>query len=591
MKNFKLFTKSQIQQLAGIYRFILPYRWSFLIGMIGLVFSSLTLLSFPLISGELLDVAAGNESWLSDNVNVIALCLLGVFLVQSIFSFIRVYFFAQVNEKSSADIRRALYQKLITLPIAFYVQHRTGELLSRITSDISLLQNTFSVTLAEFLRQIATLLIGTIVIVSMAPKLTGFMFATFPLLIIAALFFGRYIRRLTKKTQDQLAESSTIVEETLQAIRAVKAFTSEAREVHRYRSAIDQVVNTALRAARYRGLFVSFIIFVLFGGIVAVLWYGASLVQQNAITIGDLISFILYTTLIGGSIAGLGDLYGQLQRALGASERVLDILAEESELTLDSELTPPLPSDAISGSIHIQNVFFNYPSRSDITVLKSVSLKISSGEKVALVGHSGAGKSTLAQLLLRYYPFQAGNIIIDNQPIQSYSFTELRHHIGLVPQEVILFGGTIEENIAYGNANASFDQIKHAAQQANAIDFIESFPDGFATVVGERGIQLSGGQRQRIAIARVILKDPAILILDEATSSLDAESEALVQEALERLMEDRTTIVIAHRLATIRKVDRIYVMKNGQIVESGTHQQLYQLDQNYRNLVELQMLT
>ncbi|MGD1891945.1 MAG: ABC transporter ATP-binding protein [Cyclobacteriaceae bacterium] len=591
MKKFKLFNKFQWEQLAGIYRFILPYRWSFLIGMIGLVFSSLTLLSFPLISGELLDVAAGNESWLSNNISVIAFCLLGIFLIQSIFSFIRVYFFAQVNEKSSADIRIDLYQKLIKLPIAFYDRHRTGELLSRITSDISLLQNTFSVTLAEFLRQIATLLIGTIVIVSMAPKLTGFMFATFPLLIIAALFFGRYIRRLTKKTQDQLAESSTIVEETLQSIRAVKAFTSEVREVHRYRSAMDQVVSTALRAARYRGLFVSFIIFVLFGGIVVVLWYGASLVQQNTITIGDLISFVLYTTLIGGSIAGLGDLYGQIQRALGASERVLDILAEEPELTLPTVSSPPLPSDAIDGSIAIQNVSFSYPSRSDITVLNNISIQITSGEKVALVGHSGAGKSTLAQLLLRYYPFQKGDITIDGQPIQNYNFTQLRHHIGLVPQEVILFGGTIEENITYGNAHASFDQIKQAAQQANALDFIESFPDGFATVVGERGIQLSGGQRQRIAIARAILKNPAILILDEATSSLDAESEALVQEALERLMEGRTTIIIAHRLATIRKVDKIYVMKNGQVSESGTHQQLYQLDQDYRNLVELQMLS
>lgn len=590
MKNFKLFTKSQLQQLAGIYRFILPYRWSFLIGMIGLIFSSLTLLSFPLISGELLDVAAGNESWLSDNINVIALCLLGIFLVQSIFSFIRVYFFAQVNEKSSADIRRALYQKLITLPIAFYDQHRTGELLSRITSDISLLQNTFSVTLAEFLRQIATLLIGTIVIVSMAPKLTGFMFATFPVLIIAALFFGRYIRRLTKKTQDQLAESSTIVEETLQAIRAVKAFTSEVREVLRYGFTMDQVVNTALKAALYRGLFVSFIIFVLFGGIVAVLWYGASLVQQNTITIGDLISFILYTTLIGGSIAGLGDLYGQIQRALGASERVLDILAEDPELTLPSKSTTSYQFNSINGNIRFENVSFNYPSRTDITVLKNINLEIHSGEKIALVGHSGAGKSTLAQLLLRFYPVKEGVVTINNKPIQDYSFTELRQNIGLVPQDVILFGGTIEENIGYGRDKASYDQIREAAEKANALNFIESFPDGFSTMVGERGIQLSGGQRQRIAIARAILKDPAVLILDEATSSLDAESEALVQQALERLMEDRTTIVIAHRLATIRKVDRIYVMKNGRIVESGTHQQLYQLDQDYRNLVELQML-
>ena len=272
MKNINSLNKDQFKRLAGIYRFILPYKWQFALGMIGLVFSSLTLLSFPLISGELLDVASGNESWLSNNLNVIALCLLAVFFVQSIFSFIRVYFFAKVNENSSADIRLALYQKLITLPLRFYDAHRTGELISRITSDISLLQNTFSVTLAEFLRQIATLLIGTIVIVSMAPSLTGFMFATFPFLIVAAIVFGRYIRRLTKKTQDQLADSSVIVEETLQAIRAVKAFTSELREIARYRTSVDKVVATALKAALFRGLFVAFIIFVLFGGIVAVLW-------------------------------------------------------------------------------------------------------------------------------------------------------------------------------------------------------------------------------------------------------------------------------------------------------------------------------
>ncbi|MEQ9439937.1 MAG: ABC transporter transmembrane domain-containing protein [Cyclobacteriaceae bacterium] len=591
MKKFALINKSQLKQLAGIYHFIIPYKWQFIIGMIGLVFSSLTLLSFPLISGELLDVASGNKSWLSDNINVIALCLLAVFLVQSVFSFIRVYFFAQVNEKSSADIRRALYQKLITLPIAFYDQHRTGELISRITSDISLLQSTFSVTLAEFLRQIATLLIGTIVIVSMAPKLTGFMFATFPILIVLAMIFGRYIRRLTKQTQDQLAASSVIVEETLQAIRAVKAFTSELFEAHRYQKAIDQVVNTALKAARFRALFVSFIIFVLFGGIVGVLWYGASLVQQDLITIGDLISFILYTTLIGGSIAGLGDLYGQIQRAIGASERVLDILAEESELIPSPAPLAPHSELSLKGNIQVQHISFAYPMRSDVTVLKDISFQINSGEKIALVGHSGAGKSTLAQLLLQYYPVQEGEILIDDRPIQDFNLTQLRQQIGLVPQEVILFGGTIRENISYGKEGAPFALIEDAARQANAFDFIESFPEGFDTLVGERGIQLSGGQRQRIAIARAILKDPSILILDEATSSLDAESEFLVQQALERLMQNRTTIIIAHRLATIRKVDRIYVLKNGQVVEAGTHEQLYASAQDYRNLVELQMLS
>lgn len=425
----------------------------------------------------------------------------------------------------------------------------------------------------------------------MAPKLTGFMFATFPILIILAMIFGKYIRRLTKQTQNQLAASSVIVDETLQAIRAVKAFTSELFEINRYQSSINEVVSTALKAARYRALFVSFIVFVLFGGIVTVLWYGAYLVQQGAITIGDLISFILYTTLIGGSIAGLGDLYGQIQRAMGASERVLDILSEEAELTPSSQQSSLNLNKTIQGTISINNVSFAYPTRLDVTVLKNISLEIKAGEKIALVGPSGAGKSTLAQLLLRYYPIQEGNILIDDRLIQDFPLTELRLQIGLVPQEVILFGGTIRENIGYGQNNPSLEAIKDAADQANALKFIEEFPEGFDTLVGERGIQLSGGQRQRIAIARAILKNPSILVLDEATSSLDAESEFLVQQALERLMQNRTTIVIAHRLATIRKVDRIYVVKHGQIVESGSHAELYEAAQDYRNLVDLQMLS
>ena len=579
--------KEGFKKLAGIYRFIIPYRGKFIIGIIGLLLSSLTLLAFPYLSGQLLDVAAGNTSQFSDNINTIALGLLGLFLVQSIFSFMRVYFFAQVNERSTADIRVTLYRQLMSLPLIFYDQHRTGELISRITADVSLLQSTFSVTLAEFLRQVATLIIGTAIIGFMAPKLTGFMLATFPILVISGIIFGRYIRKLSKLTQDQLAASNVIVEETLQAVQAVKSFTSELFEIDKYSKALNKVVNTALRAAVFRGLFISFVVFVLFGGIVAVIWYGASLVQSGAITIGELISFILYTTLIGGSIAGLGDLYGQLQRAFGASERILSILDEEGELdTTNTMLRPPL---SIQGNITFQNVSFAYPSRSDVTVLKGIDLNIEPGEKVALVGHSGAGKSTITQLLLRFYQTNQGKILVDGRDIQSYDLISYRQHIGIVPQEVLLFGGTIQENIAYGKQDATPEEIREAARLANALDFIESFPEGLQTLVGERGVKLSGGQRQRVAIARAILKNPEILILDEATSSLDAESESLVQQALDTLMENRTTIIIAHRLATIRKVDRIYVLRNGKIVESGTHDELYDLDQSYRNLVKLQM--
>jgi ABC transporter fused permease/ATP-binding protein len=584
----KKLNRESLNSLLGIYQFILPYRWQFMVGIVSLLLSSLTLLSFPLISGELLDVASGSGSWMGDNINNIALILLGVFLVQSIFSFIRVYFFAQVNEKSMADVRLSLYSKLMSLPMTFYDTHRTGEIISRITADVSLLQNTFSTTLAEFLRQIATLLIGTIVILWMAPKLTIFMLATFPVLVIMAVLFGKNIRKLSKATQDQLADANVIVEETLQAIQAVKSFTSELFEIKKYNSALTAVVNTALKAAVYRGLFIAFVIFVLFGGIVAVIWFGATLVAEGSITIGELISFILYTTLIGGSIAGLGDLYGQIQKAIGASERVLSILEKESELD-PTQYYLGKQGLSIRGSIEFSDVSFSYPTREDMQVLKKINFRINEGEKIALVGHSGAGKSTITQLLLRFYDVDKGRIIVDSQNIQDYDLLEFRKHIGIVPQEVILFGGTIKENIMYGRPGASMDEIIKAAEKANAREFIEAFPDKYNTKVGERGVKLSGGQRQRIAIARAILKNPEILILDEATSSLDAESEHLVQQALDRLMENRTTIIIAHRLATIKKVDRIYVLKGGKIVEEGTHEELYIMKGDYSNLVKLQL--
>jgi len=586
-KKAKL-NKDAFKSLLGIYQFIIPYRWQFVVGIVSLVFSSLTLLSFPLISGELIDVASGNASWMGNNIDTIALVLLGVFMIQSIFSFIRVYYFAQVNEKSMADVRLSLYSKLMSLPLTFFDTHRSGEIISRITADVSLLQNTFSTTLAEFLRQTATLLIGIIVISWMAPKLTGFMLATFPVLVIMAVLFGKNIRKLSKATQDQLADANIIVEETLQAIQAVKSFTSELFEIKKYNAALNKVVDTALKAAIYRGLFISFVIFVLFGGIVAVIWFGASLVAQGEITIGELISFILYTTLIGGSIAGLGDLYGQIQKAVGASERVLNILSQDEELN-PKQYYQAINALDISGKITFNDLRFSYPTRKDLEVLKGINFTIDAGEKIALVGHSGAGKSTITQMLLRFYSPDSGTIAIGNLNIADIDLLEYRKQIGIVPQEVILFGGTVRENILYGKPGSSMDEIREAAFQANALDFIESFPESFETKVGERGVKLSGGQRQRIAIARAILKNPKILILDEATNSLDAKSESLVQQALERLMQGRTTIIIAHRLATIKKVDNIYVIRNGTIVEEGTHDELFSLQGDYSNLVKLQL--
>ncbi|HEY0744101.1 MAG TPA: ATP-binding cassette domain-containing protein, partial [Chryseosolibacter sp.] len=438
--------------------------------------------------------------------------------------------------------------------------------------------------LAELLRQVLTLIFGIGIIFYLAPTLTGFMLLTFPVLVISALVFGKYIRKLSKKTQDKLAEANVVVEESLQSVFIVKAFTNELFEINRYTKALKEVVTVAIQSARYRGLFISFIIFALFGGIVAVGWYGASLVASNAITVGELFSFVLYTSFIGFSIAGLGDIYTQLQRSIGASERVLEILEQKDEYT------PVTAPAKVEGNISFEHVSFAYPTRTDFQVLNDLNFSITAGEKVALIGQSGSGKSTIINLLMRFYPVEHGRITIDGRSITDFNLSAYRHNLGIVPQEVILFGGTIRENIRYGKPNATDEEIREAARKANALDFIESFPDKFDTIVGERGVKLSGGQRQRVAIARAILKDPAILILDEATSSLDAHSEVLVQEALEKLMEGRTTIIIAHRLSTIKKVDRIFVIQQGRLAEMGSHAELTKVNNGiYSNLLKLQL--
>ncbi|MBS9523410.1 ATP-binding cassette domain-containing protein [Litoribacter alkaliphilus] len=575
--------KDNFRKLGGIFGFMMPYKAPFILGLLFLVLSSLTLLAFPFVAGKLIDTASG-QAWIVNDINSIALILVGILFVQSVFSFFRVWLFAQVSEKSMRDIRVALYDRLVHLPMSFFDKRRTGELISRITADISLLQDTFSVTLAELIRQLITLLAGTVFLFYTTPKLTLFMLATFPVLVLIAMVFGKYIRKLSKATQDELASANVIVEETLQSIMTVKSFAGEDYETRRYGTGLNRVVKVALKAASFRGAFISFIIFALFGGIVAVMWYGATLVATGAMSIGDLVSFVLYTTFIGGSIAGLGDIYGQVQKAIGSSERVLEILDEKPEESLTD-----FQHTKLKGEVAFQNVAFNYPTRPDVQVLRNISFHIAPGQKIALAGHSGAGKSTIIQLLLKFYQVGAGAIKIDGQNVDKWNLKQLRSNVGIVPQEVLLFGGSIRENIAYAKPDATEEDIMLAAKKANAWQFIQSFPDGLDTLVGERGVKLSGGQRQRVAIARAILKNPSILILDEATSSLDSESESLVQEAMDELMKGRTTIIIAHRLSTIRKVDRIYVLKEGQIVEEGTHDSLAHKDEGfYANLVRLQ---
>lgn len=555
--------------------------------MICLVISSSMFMIFPGAAGEMANAAIGKGHW-NIPVENFGWIFLAILIVQGALSYLRTVFFAQVSEKGIADVRKALFAKIIGQNISFYENHRIGELTSRLTADIEQLQSAFSITLAELIRQIVVLISGLVIIGWMAPKLSLIMLLTFPIVVVASVFFGRFIRKLSKNRQDSLADTNIIVEESLQSFHTVKAFGNEHFEYSRFQDSIQKMVQISLHYARMRGVFFIFIITVLFGGLFFILWRGAMLVQAGEMKAGDLFSFIIYTGIIGGAIAGLGNLYSTLAGSIGATERIQDIL------DLDEEIDPVQSNDNVAkrmqGDISLQNVSFRYPSRPEITVLSNISFHVKKGQRIALVGQSGAGKSTLIQLLLRFYPVSQGQIEIDHKDIYDYDLKAFRKNFAIVPQEIILFGGTIRENILYGKPDATEAELVSAAVKSNSMEFIEAFPEGLNTIVGERGIKLSGGQKQRIAIARAILKDPAILILDEATSALDAESERIVQDALDKLMHGRTSIIIAHRLSTIRAANCIYVLKEGKIVESGTHEELLNEHSGvYKNLVQLQL--
>lgn len=581
-------TKEGITSAVYIFKYIKPYLGYFVVGMICLVLGSLIFMIFPGAAGEMANIANGEGKYdLGLKVRDFWWVFLLILVSQGLLSYIRTVSFAIVSEKGMADLRKDLYKKIISQEMYFFEERRVGELTSRVTTDVEQLQSAFSVSLAEFVRQIVTIIAGVLIIAFLAPKLSLVMLATFPFIVVAAVFFGRYIRKLSKKRQDQLAETNTIVEETFQSFSIVKAFANEWFESIRYGKSIDEVVKVSLKFAKVRGIFFIFIITVLFGGIFFILWQGALLVEQGDMEVGDLFGFIIYTGIIGGAIASFGTLYASIAQAIGATERIQEILKSDGEV--DILEGGEIKSIDLRGKIEYDNVRFTYPTRKEMEVLKGINFIVKPGEKVALVGQSGSGKSTIIQLLMSFYTINQGQIRIDDVPLANYNLLSLRKKLGVVPQEVILFGGTIEENIRYGNPLATDEQVLEAARQSNSMEFIDKFPKGLDTVVGERGIKLSGGQRQRIAIARAILKDPKILLLDEATSSLDTESERIVQEALDRLMEGRTSIIIAHRLATIRNVDRIYVLDDGKIVEEGTHEVLSD-DENgyYYNLAKLQ---
>ncbi|MBS1576817.1 MAG: ATP-binding cassette domain-containing protein, partial [Bacteroidetes bacterium] len=440
---------------------------------------------------------------------------------------------------------------------------------------------------AEFLRGVFTLIIGLFFIFWISAKLALVMLAVVPIIAISAVVFGKRIRKMARKTQDQLADSGTIVHETFQGISIVKAFTGEFYEINRYVKSIRSVVTTAITTARYRGAFIAFMIFSVFGTIAFVMWFGAGMIQSGELTMGSLTMFVIFSMFVGGTFAGFADIFSQLQKTLGATQSVREILRSEGEPVDLKEITIE-PQYVLKGNVRFDHVAFSYPGRKDIPVLKDLSLLAKNGEQIAIVGPSGAGKSTIASLLLHLYEPDSGTLYFDERPAREFPLSQLRRQMALVPQDVILFGGSIKENIAYGKPNATEEEIISAAKHANAHEFIAEFPEQYETIVGERGIKLSGGQRQRIAIARAILKNPAILILDEATSSLDSESEQLVQEALDNLMKGRTSFVIAHRLSTIRNANKIVLIDKGIVSETGTHAELMSHNGLYRKLNEMQ---
>ncbi len=599
-------TKSSLKELTFIFRYLKPYKKYFIGGLIFISLSAFSTMLFPFLMGKMIGAVSNNTvsmpggmgsmpsadgalAFLNGHwsLNTTLLLIFAQLSIQTVFSFMRVYLLTKSGTGAVADLRKDLYARLITLPMSFFSTQRVGDLSSRISSDVGQIQDSLSFVFAEFLRGLITLIIGLSLIFFISAKLAFIMLAVVPVIAVSAVFFGGKIRKMSRRETDMLADSGTIVQETLQGISVVKAFTGETLEKKRYAKNINSLIEFAVKSGSYRGFFVSFIIFSVFGAIGFVVWYGANMIQAGTMNVDQLIMFVIYSGFVGGTLGGFADMFGQLQKTIGATQRVRELMAMEGESLQENTES----KERIKGEIEFNDVEFAYPSRKEIQVLKGISFTASKGQQIAIVGGSGGGKSTIASMIMRFYNADKGTILIDGKSIMDYELNYLRTQIAYVPQDVILFGGTIYENILYGKPDATREEVIMAARKANALQFIESFPEQFETLVGERGIQLSGGQKQRIAIARAVIKNPAILVLDEATSALDSESELLVQEALDDLMQNRTSIVIAHRLSTIRNADQIIVLNKGQIAEQGKHDELLKIEKGvYRSLTELQVV-
>jgi ATP-binding cassette subfamily B protein len=582
--------KGSLAAFRGLLPFLKPYRNRFLVAGVALLVAAGATLAIPYAFKQMIDLGFGAGAGVRSaaHVNQVFLALFAVATVLALATAARFYSVSWLGERVTADIRNAVYAHVVQQSPEFFETTKTGEVLSRLTTDTTLIQSVVGTSISMALRNVLLFLGGLVMLFVTSPKLSSIIIGLLILTVLPIVMFGRRVRKLSRDSQDRVADASAMAGEILNAMPTVQAFTHENLEAARFGATVEGAFSTAMRRIQARAFLTMLAIVLVFGTIVFVLWLGAHAVLVGSMTGGDLGQFILYASIVAGAIGALSEVMGEAQRAAGATERLLELLAVRSDIQNPAQPQTLPPRAANGAALTLSDVQFSYPSRPDTLALDHVTLDIKPGETVAVVGPSGAGKTTLFQMLLRFYDPQSGAIRLDGTDIRLLDLHTLRAAIGIVPQDTVIFSADAMENIRYGRADATDQEVIQAARLAAAHEFIERLPNGYKSFLGERGVRLSGGQRQRIAIARALLKNPPLLLLDEATSALDAESERLVQGALEAAMVGRTTVIIAHRLATVQRADRIIVMEDGRIVETGTHQSLVALGGIYANLAALQ---